>query len=205
MTRIKVCGLTNLDDARECVRLGVDYLGFVFADSPRRADPAVVKQIRRDLGNSVHMVGVFTEESDEVLEITDSCGLDYVQLHGEQSENFAKQIGSERVIRVLRVSDIESLSAIHKYQAAEFYLFDTYAKKIQGGTGTAWDWGLFSGVDYPGKQIILAGGINADNVCDAINTVHPYAVDVSSGVESAPGKKDYEKLERLVHNVTKCD
>lgn len=205
MTKIKVCGLTNLEDALECVRLGVDHLGFVFAKSPRRADPAVVKQIRKDLGDSVRMVGVFTEESDEVLEITDSCGLDYVQLHGEQSENFAKQIGSERVIRVLRISDAESLSAIYKYQAAKFYLFDTYAKKIQGGTGTAWDWRLFTGMDFPDKQIILAGGINADNVCDAINTVHPYAVDISSGVESAPGKKDYEKLERLVHNVTKCD
>ncbi len=205
MTKIKVCGLTNLLDALECVRLGVDYLGFVFAKSPRHADPVVVKQIRKDLGDSVRMVGVFTEESDEVLEIANSCGLDYVQLHGEQSEDFAKQIGSERVIRVLRVSDLESLSAIHKYQSAEYYLFDTYAKKIQGGTGTAWDWNLFTGLDFPDKQIILAGGINADNVCDAINTVHPYAIDISSGVESAPGKKDYEKLERLVHNVTKCD
>jgi phosphoribosylanthranilate isomerase len=205
MTKIKVCGLTNLDDALECVRLGVDYLGFVFANSPRRADPTVVKRIRKELGNSIRMVGVFTEESDEVLEIADRCGLDFVQLHGEQSEDFAKQIGSERIIRVMRVSDVESLSAIHKFRAAKFYLFDTYAKKIQGGTGTAWDWHLFTGMDFPDKQIFLAGGINAENVCDAINTVHPYAIDVSSGAESAPGMKDFEKLERLVHNVTKCD
>ena len=205
MTKIKICGLTNLDDSMECIRLGVDYLGFIFAQSPRRADPKIVSDIRRSIGPSVTMVGVFTEESDEVLQIVDECSLDLVQLHGGQSEQFAKRIGSDRVIRVIKVSDSDSLNEINYYTTAKHYLLDTYSKSLQGGTGSAWEWTMLSQMHVFDKDIILAGGLNPDNIYEAILTTHPFAVDVSSGVESSPGKKDFVKLERLVRNVNECN
>ena len=203
MTQIKICGLTNHEDVKKCLDLGVDYLGFVFADSPRAADPHTVTQIRSMVGNAAKMVGVFTEESDRVLEIADTCGLDYIQLHGEQSEDFAMQIGAQRVIRAMKIKDASSLDNVSSHTNAAFYLLDTYSTKAQGGTGQSWNWRLLSDAIID-KPIFLAGGLNPDNVSDAISIIKPYAVDVSSGVELIPGKKDHFKLERLVQNVIKC-
>lgn len=202
MTYIKICGITNAGDAIESVRLGCHYLGFVFAkSSPRYIEPESARNIVRLIGSDVKTVGVFTQESDEVIEIMNRCNLDYAQLHGGQSESFAEKIGSSRVIRVMRVSDAESIENLKNYQSAVFYLLDTYIKDIEGGTGKTFDWSLAKEANNFGKRLLLSGGLNPKNVSKAIEIVKPFAVDVSSGVESSPGTKDHNKIKEFIENV----
>lgn len=203
MTKIKICGLTNMEDALECQKLGVDYLGFIFAQTPRRADPVAVSKIVEALNGEVKTVGVFVDETSEALDIANYCSLDYVQLHGNQSNEFADKIGRERVIRVLKISNRTITVSFSELGDAAFYLYDTYSKTAHGGTGTTWDWNILKNAKELSSKIIVAGGINAENIVDIVSRLHPYAVDVSSGVEERPGKKDLVKLERLVQNVKK--
>lgn len=205
MTKIKVCGLTNIEDAQACVELGVDFLGFVFAESPRRADPDTVRQIVNRLGANVKTVGVFTKETDDVLKIADFCSLDYIQLHGNQSKAFAEKIGWQRVIQVMKVSDSNESKPAEQFAEASYYLYDTYSKSAEGGTGLVWNWELVSGREDIARKAFIAGGLNPENVGMVISRLQPFAVDVSSGVEEKPGKKDLFKLERLVKNVIKCN
>lgn len=226
MTLIKICGITNLDDALAAARLGADYLGFIFAESPRRVEPEVVAGIVRDVhasalavspkqlslraacnrsNGNVKTVGVVTEESDDILSAIDQCGLDYVQLHGGQSEEFAARIGAERVIRVARVKDEASVDALAQYHSCAFYLLDTYKKGVAGGTGETFDWALAAHAKLLSKPVILSGGLGPENAGEAVVRVRPYALDVSSGVESSPGIKDYGKIEELINNVRQAD
>jgi phosphoribosylanthranilate isomerase len=216
MTLIKICGITNTDDAIACAELGVDMLGFIFADSPRRVDTGtaagIIGAVRRidrpgTLAPDVPLfVGVFTEQSDDILRIADECGLDFVQLHGDQSEEFAAAIGPDRVIRVVRVKDEFSIDSLADYQSAYCYLLDTYRKGKPGGTGETFDWSLaILARNLLRKPIILAGGLNPGNVFDAILAVRPYAVDVSSGVESSPGRKDLAKVKEFIDHVREAD
>ncbi len=205
MTLIKICGITCIEDAIECSRLGAHYLGFVFADSPRRADVMTVCHISRILGGDVKKVGVFTDESDDVLKIIDDCELDFAQLHGAQTERFAERIGADRVIRVARVRDERSLEELSNYNCARFYLLDTYIEGVPGGTGKTFDCNVISTALPPGKPIFLSGGLNPDNVEDAIKIVSPFAVDASSGLECEPGKKDLKKVKEFIENVRKTD
>ena len=204
MTFIKICGITNVEDALECVRLGAQLLGFVFAESPRRADVVTVKTIQRMLAGDVKTVGVFTQESDEVLSIMDSCNLTYAQLHGGQSEDFARRVGAERVIRVARVSDASSVETLAGFTHARYYLLDTYKKGVAGGTGETFDWDLIAPAN-PAKPFFLSGGLSPANVGEAVRRVRPFAVDVSSGVELCPGKKDYDKTKEFIDNVREAD
>jgi phosphoribosylanthranilate isomerase len=201
MTFVKVCGITSVEDAIEAANLGATMLGFVFAESPRRADVRTVKHIEGILAGDVKTVGVFTEESDEVLSIMDECALSYAQLHGGQSESFARRIGSERVIRVSRVRDEASIGELAEHTEALFYLLDTYRKGVPGGTGETFDWGLALQAKALGKPIVLSGGLTPENVCEAVRTVQPFAVDVSSGVEASPGKKDSAKIKEFIDHV----
>ncbi len=205
MTLIKICGITNVEDALESVRLGAHMLGFVFAESPREVGVDTVRSIQRILAGDVKTVGVFTQESDEVLSIMDSCQLTYAQLHGGQSEDFARRVGAERVIRVARVSDKPSLEGLSRFAQAKYYLLDTYKKGIAGGTGETFDWDLLTQADPAGKPIILSGGLNSANVGEAVRKLRPFAVDVSSGVELCPGKKDHDKLKEFIDNVREAD
>lgn len=205
MTAIKVCGITRLEDAAKCLDLGVDFIGFIFAPSPRLITTKKAKTISDFIGSRAIKVGVFTQESDEVFKIVKDCSLDLVQLHGDQSEEFAQRIGADRVIRVGRISDQESIKTLITYQAARYYLLDTYKKDMAGGTGKIWDWTMLSGMKVLDKPVLLSGGLNPDNISQAIITTHPFGVDVSSGVESSPGIKDHLLLERLVQNVANSD
>ena len=206
MTAIKICGLTNIKDAVDSVNLGADFIGFVFAESPRRASINVVKDICREVGTQVKTVGVFTEESDEIIKIIDNCNLNYAQLHGNQSESFAQKIGSERIIRVLRIKDKESLSLLSDYKEYKYLLLDTYKKGQPGGTGETFNWNqAVQAIKKTDKPLILSGGLLPANIADAIKTVKPFAVDISSGVEKYPGKKDYSKIKELIENVRKTD
>lgn len=205
MTLVKICGITNVEDAVECVRLGANMLGFVFADSPRKVDADTVKHIDRIIGGDAKTVGVFTQETEEVVSIMRECGLTYAQLHGGQSEEFARKLGAGVVIRVARVENEASVDALAQYTTAGFFLLDTYRKDLAGGTGETFDWNLAVRAKSLGKPLILSGGLNPENVADAIRVVQPYAVDVSSGVEAFPGKKDPAKVKEFIINVRKAD
>lgn len=205
MTAIKICGITSVEDAIECARLGANLLGFIFADSPRRADPDTAKHVQRMLGNDVKTVGVFTEESENVLRIMDDCAFTYAQLHGGQSEEFARRIGVSRVIRVARVCDLASLEALREHTEASYYLLDTYRKDKAGGTGETFDWSLAAVAMSLGKPVFVSGGLNPENVFEVVTSVRPYGIDASSGLEKSPGVKDPAKVKEFIENVRKAE
>jgi len=198
MVRVKICGLTCLEDALTAARLGADALGFVLAPSPRRVSPEQVREIVKALPPLVLTVGVFVDEKpDRIKEVKNFCGLDAIQLHGEESEEFVAALGG-RVIKALKVNGPLS-SWVGAYPAAAL-LLDAYRPGRAGGTGRTFDWDL--AVDLARQRpIILAGGLTPENVVQAVAAVRPYAVDVSSGVEIEPGRKNYEKLENFIHRA----
>lgn len=198
MALVKICGLTSWEDAAAAVRFGADYLGFVFAESPRRVTPDQARSIIRGIPERIQTVGVFVDAAPELVnDMKRYCNLASVQLHGDETEDDVALIDGP-VIKGLRVSseapEIESV-----YPSATL-LLDTYCATAHGGTGKTFDWRL---AEKPARlrPVILAGGLNAENVSEAIITVRPFAVDVSSGVESGPGRKDHEKLERFIRTA----
>lgn len=205
MTFVKICGITNIEDALAAVSSGANLLGFVFAESPRQVEANTVRSIQRMLGGDVKTVGVFTDESDDVLSIIDKCTLTYAQLHGGQSEDFARRIGAERVIRAVRVRNENSIKRLAEFTAAAYYLLDTYKPGIAGGTGEVFDWDLAVRAKSLGKPVFLSGGLTPENAREAIKTVRPFGVDVSSGVEVSPGKKDHAKIKEFIDHVREAD
>ncbi len=210
-TRIKVCGITNNSDAAVAVTAGVDALGFIFvASSPRNIEPGKARDIVAALPPFVDAVGVFMDAPVEVVEeISQYCGLTVVQLHGAESPEYCESL-SGRVLKTFRVMP-DSLNATgvngpygEYFGVVEGFLLDTYHEKLGGGTGKTFDWKIVEKVRPPGP-VILAGGLNPDNVGEAIQVVRPFAVDVSSGVELEPGIKDVSKIERLVDEVRRAD
>ncbi len=198
MIKVKICGITNAADAKAAVDAGADYIGFVFAPSPRQASPDEVKKIVESIPLSVSTVGVFVDEDRERVEkIVADCRLSYVQFHGEEPPELCNDFGS-RAIKAVRVRDELSLAGLEDYRVAAF-LLDSYASDKAGGTGKTFSWDIAVKAKTLGKPIILSGGLNKDNVTDAITTVRPYAVDVSSGVESSPGRKDHKLLTEFIH------
>lgn len=206
MTKIKICGITNKEDALWAINLKVDALGFVFAESPRRVGPEIVKKIVRLLPPFISSVGVFVnEDKDRVKEIAKSCRLTALQFHGEESPSYCQGF-AQKVIKAFRIKDKSVLEEITRYQGkVDGCLLDTYSPLTQGGTGTTFDWPVAKEIKKLGLPIILSGGLNAKNIRKAITTVRPYAVDVSSGVEKRPGKKDLRKLGDFVRTVRETD
>ena len=198
MVRIKICGITNLEDALLAADLGADALGFIFyPKSPRKVAPEAARAIIAQLPPLFTTVGVFVDEdAAAVRELAARLGLDWVQLHGQESPDYCRSLG-RRVIKGFRVQDQHSLAALEAYRgAAQALLLDTYKKGQIGGTGETFNWTLAREAQKYGP-IILAGGLNPENVARAIAAAQPQAVDVASGVEAAPGKKDPEKLKRF--------
>jgi phosphoribosylanthranilate isomerase len=190
--RVKICGLTRLEDALEAVRLGADALGFNFwPESPRHCSPQSAAGIIRALPPFVTTVGVFVNQGREEIEgAVERSGVGLVQLHGDEPPEFCGQL-SLPVIKALRFSDPKSLQQASRYDVAAF-LIDSPSRGF-GGSGKPFDWSLLRGMAL-GRPTILAGGLSAGNVARAIEEVSPYAVDVASGVESAPGIKDPQKM-----------
>lgn len=196
--RIKICGITNKEDAALAVDLGADALGFVFHQkSPRYVNTQKAAEICRALPVFIAKVGVFVDAGAETVKFAaQDCHLTAMQFHGLESPWFCKQFPGQ-AIKAIRVKDETSLKTALEYDV-DAVLLDTYTEGANGGTGQTFDWALAVKAKQMLKcRIILAGGLNPENVADAIRTVRPYAVDVSSGVESAPGKKDPEKLRRF--------
>jgi phosphoribosylanthranilate isomerase len=202
MVRIKICGITNLDDARLAVELGADALGFIFyLKSPRQVGPEAAREIIAQLPPFVAAVGVFVdEEAGVVRDLAARVGLDWVQLHGRESPEYCRSLG-RRVIKGFRIKDESSLAALEPFRgAAQALLLDTYKKGQVGGTGEIFDWHLVRDAKSYGR-IILAGGLTPYNVAQAIATAQPDAVDVASGTEAAPGKKDPVRLKAFFEAV----
>lgn len=202
--KVKVCGITNGEDALAAVESGADALGFIFYEkSPRYVVPAIAGQIIAELPPLVVSVGVFVNEGlATVRSIMDTCHLGMAQLHGDENASYCHEL-SRPVIKALRLKNRESLLALAEYQgrgSVRGFVLDTFSELAYGGTGQVIDWTLAAEV-AKSTPILLAGGLTADNVTEAIRVVRPYGVDVSSGVESAPGKKDRAKLRAFLEAV----
>jgi phosphoribosylanthranilate isomerase len=195
MVRVKICGMTNLEDALLAAELGADALGFIFyAKSPRYVAPETARAIIAQLPPFVAAVGVFVDEAAALVqELAARTGLDWVQLHGQESPDYCRSLG-RKVIKAFRIQDEGSLSRLADYRgAAQALLLDTYKKGQVGGTGETFDWHLARQAKQYGP-IILAGGLTPENVAMAIATAQPAAVDAASSTEAVPGKKDPAKL-----------
>ncbi len=197
IVKVKICGMTCMEDTLLAVEGGADAVGFIFyKKSPRNVSPKTVKSIIAALPPFVETVGVFVNESaDRINRIADSCKLSAVQLHGNESPAFCKTI-SRKVIKAVRVQGKESFDGLSAYKVSAF-LLDAYSANQQGGTGETFDWRLVN----DGKKfgpVILAGGLDPSNVAHAIQKAKPYAVDVCSGVEKTPGIKDRHQVRKFI-------
>ncbi|UCF93548.1 MAG: phosphoribosylanthranilate isomerase [Desulfobacterales bacterium] len=199
---VKICGITDYEDASIAVELGVRALGFIFARSPRQITPSAARAIIRAIPPFVKTVGVFVNEVPATIrEIIHYCGLDLVQLHGDESPDLCAQL-LPYTIKAVRVKDPSCLPASRAYLGkVRALLLDTYAEDRTGGTGQIFDWELAIAIKRLGIPIILAGGLGPSNIEGAIRTVRPYAVDVNSGVEKSPGRKSPILMKDLMEKV----
>ena len=197
-TRVKICGITNLADAQAAVEAGADALGFNFYEkSPRHISLATAAEITKKLPPFVMRVGVFVNAPEEfVLRAIAEAGLTMLQFHGDESPEFCTQFGLMSM-KAFRIRDEKSLQELANYQTGAF-LLDAYSADARGGTGEKFNWDLAVEAQKFGKPIFLAGGLTPENVAEAVKKVNPFAVDVSSGVESAPGKKDHAKVKAFI-------
>ncbi len=195
--KIKICGMTCLQDALLAIEGGADAVGFIFyKKSPRAVSMKTVRAIVAALPPFVETVGVFVDETAErINRVAEFCGLDAVQLHGDESPAFCKKI-RRKVIKAVRVKDADSISRLADYQVSGI-LLDSYNEKQRGGTGSVFDWNLARRAKKFGP-VILAGGLGPANVAEAIRRVQPYGVDVCSGVERSPGVKDPKKMREFL-------
>ncbi|MGB2691168.1 MAG: phosphoribosylanthranilate isomerase [Thermodesulfobacteriota bacterium] len=199
-TKIKICGITNMEDAQASADYGADALGFIFyKESKRYIDPKVAKSIIFSLPPFITTVGVFVNHDlDEISQIKETTGIQVAQLHGDETPEFASSLPIN-VIKVIRVKDKSDLDKVAQY-SAQAILFDTYSDTEYGGTGESFDWEILNDMSST-KRIILSGGLNPENVLEAVQIVRPYAVDVSSGVEVAPGKKNHTKIKKFIEAI----
>ncbi|WP_141434233.1 phosphoribosylanthranilate isomerase [Bacillus sp. 03113] len=195
----KVCGIKDIETAVYTANKGAKAIGFVFAESKRRISPAQAAEIIKELPDQILKVGVFVNESKETIErIIEETGINAVQLHGEESPSFCEAF-SVPVIKAFSVGKKEDLEIIRDY-TCEYILLDSPKGQYRGGNGISFDWSILKGNDFKGKKLILAGGLNEQNVLTAIQEVHPYMVDVSSGVETN-GVKDLNKIDGFLSIV----
>jgi phosphoribosylanthranilate isomerase len=200
MAKVKICGNTNPEDAQLAVKLGADYLGFIFAESKRKVDVAAAKRIKAAVPGFNNFVGVFfNQPKNEVHEIARELGLKILQFHGEEPALYCRYFLEQgfEVIKAFRVKDAMSLKRLDEYNVSAF-LFDTFSKEESGGTGRTFNWSLIKERAFIHDRFFLAGGLNIHNLSQAIAELNPYAVDVASGVEKEPGKKDPELLKEFI-------
>jgi len=197
-TRVKICGLTSVADGQMAAAAGADMVGLMFYDqSPRHVTLAKAVEISRALPPFVQRVGVFVNSNEDLVnQAILECGLNLLQFHGEESSEFCIQFGLMSV-KALRVRDAASLATLERYQTDAF-LLDAYSPSGRGGTGEKFNWELALEARRFGKPIFLAGGLTPANVAAAIRQVQPFAVDVSSGVEASPGRKDESKVRAFI-------
>jgi len=195
--RVKICGITNLDDAAEAVRLGAWAIGLIhFAESPRAVEPGEAVRIAAAFRRKCEVVGVFVNpELGEVAKAVEDEGLTMVQLNGEEGPSFCGEVARKTGVKVVKAIHVASAADVHAAEAfrTDFHLFDRRGKGLWGGTGEPFDWGLLS-ERRSEVPAILAGGLRPENVAEAIAVARPYAIDVASGVEAEPGRKDHAAM-----------
>jgi phosphoribosylanthranilate isomerase len=196
--KVKICGITSAEDAVVAVEAGADALGFMFHPvSPRHVSRDQAAAIIRALPPLVAKVGVFVNPAEEEVRRTMAeCGIDTLQFHGEETPEFCRRFGL-KVLKAFRVRTAQSLEALPAY-AEEAWLLDSYVAGQPGGTGSRFNWDLAVAATKLGPRVILAGGLTPGNAAEAVRKVRPYGLDVSSGVESAPGKKDAQKVRAFI-------
>ena len=202
--KVKICGITNIEDAVMAAEAGADALGFMFYEpSPRHLKLFTAMEIIRELPPFVSRVGVFVNPSaDVVRRAVEECGIDYVQFHGEEPPDFCAKFPVP-VIKAFRIQDGDSLAQLQAYRTTA-WLLDSFVPGKPGGTGERFNWDLAVKAKQLGRPIILAGGLTAENVGDAVKKVRPYGVDVSSGVDLLPGKKDSAKVRQFIEQAKAC-
>ncbi|OIO03724.1 N-(5'-phosphoribosyl)anthranilate isomerase [Candidatus Desantisbacteria bacterium CG_4_10_14_0_8_um_filter_48_22] len=213
MVKVKICGIVKDKDAHFAEGFGADILGFnFFKGSPRRISCKAAKEIVKGLRYSTKSVGVFVDEKlEKIAEIIDFCGIKLIQLHGGETPEFCAELKMKypwiQVIKAFRIKKAVDFKQIYTFLAPQrvidFILLDTHKKGIPGGTGKKFNWGLALKVKRY-APVILAGGLNPENVREAVSKIHPYAVDVASGVEkggSKRGEKDYDKMSLFIRNA----
>jgi phosphoribosylanthranilate isomerase len=195
--RVKICGITNLDDAAEAVRLGAWAIGLIHYDhSPRFCPPGEAAAIGAAFRRKCEVVGVFVNpELADVAKAVEDAGLTMVQLNGEEGPSFCGEVGRRTGVKVIKAIHVSSAADIHAAEAirTDYHLFDSRGKGLWGGTGESFDWGLLRErrSEIPA---IVAGGLRPGNVAEAISITHPFAIDVASGVETEPGRKDHAAM-----------
>jgi phosphoribosylanthranilate isomerase len=204
-TRVKICGITNLADAQAAVAAGADVLGFNFYDgSPRHISLKTAADISKQLPPFVMRAGIFVNaDEDLVTRAIGECHLNLLQFHGDETPEFCVQFGLMSM-KAFRIRDAESLKELPKF-STDAYLLDAFSPEARGGTGEKFNWELAIEAQKFGKPVFLAGGLTPGNVAEAVRTVRPFGVDVSSGVESSPGKKDHAKVRAFITAVRKAD
>jgi len=198
MVRIKICGITCVEDALMAVSAGADALGFVFAPSPRQVTPELAASILRELPPFVTTVGLVVDQDPRP--ILDVCPVDVIQFHGNEAPAEVARAG-RRAIKAVRVREHADLVALAGFESAAAFLLDAYVPGVAGGTGQQFPWRLATDARRLGKPVIVAGGLTPENVTCCIETTRPYGVDVSSGVETSPGRKDPEKVRTFIEAV----
>ena len=199
MVKVKVCGITNPEDARAAATAGAAAIGLIFAESPRKVGIEEAREVAAALPEDILKVGVFVNaKPDEVVRIAREVGLDYAQLHGDEGPEDVTAVRGDgvKVIKALRVRAAADLAEIEVY-GADLYLLDAYSEKARGGTGTRFDWRLAKSLKGR-ANILISGGLGPENVRDAVSYFEPWGVDASSSLESAPGKKDRDRVRRFV-------
>ncbi|HFK1760215.1 TPA: phosphoribosylanthranilate isomerase [Bacillus cereus] len=201
--KVKICGITDMETAKRACEYGADALGFVFAESKRKITPKRAEEIIQELPANVLKIGVFVNESVEVIQkIADECGLTHVQLHGDEDNYQIRRLNIPS-IKSLGVTSESDMKNAQGYET-DYILFDSPKEKFHGGNGKTFSWKLLGHMPKElRKKTILAGGLNALNIEEAIRTVRPYMVDVSSGVETE-GKKDVEKIKQFIIKAKEC-
>ncbi len=203
MVKVKICGITNLEDALYAQEAGADFLGFIFAESPRRIEPEKAKEIIGRLSEGVKIAALFANERKEVVyDIVGALSrVDFLQFHGDETPEYCGHFCGKKIIKAFRVKNEESINRIQNFNNVNFVLLDSYSEKAYGGTGKGFSLDLALKAKEFNIPIFLSGGLNPDNVKDAIEKVMPFCVDVSSGVEKSPGKKDHALVRRFINNV----
>ena len=203
-TRIKHCGVTNLDDAHRAAEAGAWSLGMIFwPGSPRRCEPGEAQLIGAALRRTVKLAGVFVNATlDEIDDIAQLAGLSLVQLHGDEGPAFCTEVARRTGAKVIKATRVRSRAELQAAAAfhVDFHLLDAHVEGVRGGTGATFDWDLVAGARL-NAPVILSGGLTPDNVADAIAATRPFAVDAASGTERAPGAKDRQKLEAFAAAV----
>ena len=202
MTLVKICGITNLDDALAAVAAGADALGFNFyKPSPRYITPQHAREIIEQLPDSIWTVGVFVnEESHVVRAIVGEVGLQAVQLHGDELPDYCRELADIYVIKTFAVSDTFDIQALHAYKV-EAIMLDTKHDRLRGGTGRVFDWSVAQHLASTDPKLFLAGGLSPENVEHAVRTVRPFAVDACSALEDRPGIKNHQRMRVFVNTV----